>query len=156
MLQQNQTTDTLKAVGEALYGKQWQTSLARDLGFKDGRRMRQFMSKERPVPAGVWDDLLDLVRERKMILSQLPCFDFMRPIEKPCNPIIGKLQRTLSLNASSELETDPEGYFAFRGAMLHIKECVMHLKAFTPKDLPKAEFDELIKQLETLKHYEWL
>mgnify|MGYP007051452802 CR=1 FL=1 len=58
-------------VGHALYGDRWQTSLAHDLGLSDGRRIRQWLSDERPIPAGLRGDLLRLLSERKMMLDDV-------------------------------------------------------------------------------------
>jgi hypothetical protein len=53
--------------GEALYGERWQTSLARDLGLSDGRRIRQWLSGDRPIPDGVVSsDLPNLLKSRKI------------------------------------------------------------------------------------------
>ena len=58
-------------VGKALYGGRWQTDLARDLGLSDGRRIRQWLSDERPIPAGVWRELGQLLAERKKLISDV-------------------------------------------------------------------------------------
>lgn len=63
--------DALRKVGEALYGERWQTDIARDLGLSDARRVRQWLSNDRPIPAGVWADLNVLVNERRMLLDNL-------------------------------------------------------------------------------------
>lgn len=54
----------LAKAGQALYGERWQTDLARDLGLSDGRRVRQWMAGERPIPPGIWADLAALLRQR--------------------------------------------------------------------------------------------
>lgn len=54
----------LAAAGEALFGKQWQSDIARELGLKDARRVRQWMTGDRPIPPGIWNDLEDLLRQR--------------------------------------------------------------------------------------------
>lgn len=62
--------------GEALYGERWQTPLARDLGLSDGRRIRQWLSDDRPIPAGVPNDLRKLLEERQAriheVLAEIP------------------------------------------------------------------------------------
>jgi hypothetical protein len=63
--------DELIAAGEALYGKQWQTDLSRALGLSDARRIRQWISGERPIPVGVWADLLGLLRHREMSIKSI-------------------------------------------------------------------------------------
>ncbi len=53
----------LERAGNLLYGDRWQTDLARALEIND-RRVRQWMSMERPIPPGVWADIAALVRHR--------------------------------------------------------------------------------------------
>lgn len=66
-------TDTdkalLTAVGQALYGAQWQTPLALYLGFPDGRRIRQWLTGDRPVPDRVWEQLPALLDARKSTID---------------------------------------------------------------------------------------
>lgn len=57
-------------VGLALYGERWQTDLARDLGLSDGRRIRQWLSGDRPIPEGIWDDLGKLLADRKNVINE--------------------------------------------------------------------------------------
>lgn len=56
--------------GEALYGPQWQSALARDLGVAD-RTVRRWVAGASPVPAGLYLDLLRLVQERGAVLDDL-------------------------------------------------------------------------------------
>lgn len=63
--------DRIKASGEVLYGERWQTDLARDLGLSDGRRVRQWMAGERPIPAGVWSDIARLLHHRLVSIQSL-------------------------------------------------------------------------------------
>ena len=60
----------LVETGEALYGPQWQSALARDVGVSD-RTMRRWMSGASPVPAGLWLDLLRVTQERAQKLDDL-------------------------------------------------------------------------------------
>jgi hypothetical protein len=55
--------------GEALYGPQWQTQLARDLGISDRTMRRWVASGEYPI--GVHIDLLRLTIERALTLDDL-------------------------------------------------------------------------------------
>lgn len=55
--------------GRALYGERWQTDLARDLGLSDGRRIRQWLSGDRPIPRGVWNDISKLLTDRKTVIN---------------------------------------------------------------------------------------
>lgn len=41
--------ETLTAIGQVLYGTQWQSDLARALNI-DSRRIRQWLNNERPIP----------------------------------------------------------------------------------------------------------
>ncbi len=61
----------LAGAGQALYGDRWQTDLARDLGFSDGRRIRQWLSGDRPIPVGIWADLAGLLRHRQMSIQSV-------------------------------------------------------------------------------------
>lgn len=54
----------LISAGQLLFGERWQTELARALGLSDGRRIRQWLSGDRPIPVGIWDDLRKLLKDR--------------------------------------------------------------------------------------------
>lgn len=54
----------LRRAGEALYGDRWQSALARDVGVGD-RRVREWVAGDRRTPPGVWDDITQLLRERR-------------------------------------------------------------------------------------------
>ena len=56
--------------GEALYGAQWQTAIARDLGVSD-RTVRRWVAGSADLPAGVYIDLLRLTQERAATLDGL-------------------------------------------------------------------------------------
>lgn len=56
--------------GEALYGQQWQSALARDLGVAD-RTVRRWVAGTSEVPAGLYVDLLRLTQERAALLDSL-------------------------------------------------------------------------------------
>lgn len=60
----------LQEVGEAMYGPQWQSALARDLGMSD-RHMRYLVAGVKPVRPGLYLDLLRLTQERAMALDAL-------------------------------------------------------------------------------------
>jgi hypothetical protein len=60
----------LVACGQALYGQQWQTALARDLGVSD-RTMRRWIAGAQPAPDGLTVDLLRLCVERAQVLDEL-------------------------------------------------------------------------------------
>jgi hypothetical protein len=65
-------TDTLTLLintGKALYGERWQTDLARELKLSDSRRIRQWLSKERPIPAGILKDLRILLCARQHLIQ---------------------------------------------------------------------------------------
>ncbi|WP_435000070.1 hypothetical protein ACRZ5S_23105 (plasmid) [Vibrio scophthalmi] len=61
----------LKSAGQALHGDRWQTGLARDLGFKDGRRIRQWMSQQRPVPEGTMEKLRSLLELKQSKVQEV-------------------------------------------------------------------------------------
>jgi hypothetical protein len=56
--------------GEALYGPQWQSALARDLSVAD-RTVRRWVAGTSEVPAGLYVDLLRLTQERAAALDAL-------------------------------------------------------------------------------------
>lgn len=53
----------LKDAGEALYGAQWQSAIARDLGVAD-RTVRRWLAGADDIPPGVAMDLWRLCEER--------------------------------------------------------------------------------------------
>ena len=61
----------LVMAGNVLYGDRWQTDLARDLGLSDGRRIRQWLSGDRPIPDGVLDDLARMLTSRKVAIGEV-------------------------------------------------------------------------------------
>lgn len=56
------TRDDLIDAGEALYGPRWQSEVARLLSIDD-RRVRAWLSGERPIPAGIAMDLAAALRK---------------------------------------------------------------------------------------------
>jgi hypothetical protein len=63
--------DDFRAVGESLYGERWQTDLAKDLELSDARRIRQWLSGDRPIPFGVWQDLAAILKTKQMQISDI-------------------------------------------------------------------------------------
>lgn len=61
----------LHEIGQALFGVSWQSDMARALGIKDARKIRFWVSGERTIPAGVWDDLKRITKERGQRLLDL-------------------------------------------------------------------------------------
>lgn len=55
--------DTLREVGEALYGPLWQSVLSRELKIAD-RTMRRWAGGQFPVPEGVWAQIATLCSTR--------------------------------------------------------------------------------------------
>lgn len=64
------TPNTLEQAGVALYGPRWQTDLARALGVAD-RTMRRWANGVNPIPAGIAEELLHLVRARQVELKSV-------------------------------------------------------------------------------------
>lgn len=62
--------ELLAECGEAMYGQQWQSALARDLGVSD-RTMRRWVAGTTDVPQGLYVDLLRLTQERAAHLDAL-------------------------------------------------------------------------------------
>lgn len=56
-------------IGEALYGEQWQSQLARALDVSD-RSVRYWLAG-RPIPDGVWRDLQILLDQRRVEIADL-------------------------------------------------------------------------------------
>lgn len=56
--------------GEALYGPQWQSALARDLGVAD-RTVRRWVAGTTDIPPGLYVDLLRLTQKRAKKLDAL-------------------------------------------------------------------------------------
>lgn len=54
------TITQLTAIGQALYGTQWQSDLARALSV-DSRRVRQWLNDERPIPEWLSSELNTLL-----------------------------------------------------------------------------------------------
>lgn len=53
--------DQLITIGQALYGTQWQSDLARALNI-DSRRIRQWLNDERPFPEWLDNELKTLLQ----------------------------------------------------------------------------------------------
>lgn len=62
--------DLLVSAGEALYGPQWQTAIAADLGVTS-RTVRRWLAGEWPVPDDALIDLATLCRDRSKQLSHI-------------------------------------------------------------------------------------
>jgi hypothetical protein len=62
--------ETLEQVGEALYGAQWRTALAKHLGLNE-RTVRRWSAGTSPIPDGVPADVRKLVRDRISKLASL-------------------------------------------------------------------------------------
>lgn len=63
-------TQTLIAVGTALYGSRWQTDLAQEIEVSN-RTMRRWVAKDTPIPDGVRIDLMRLCMDRLTVLEEL-------------------------------------------------------------------------------------
>ncbi len=57
-------------IGSALYGPQWQQSLARTLGVS-GRSVRYWVAGDHPIPRGVWAELRGIVERQHSDLASL-------------------------------------------------------------------------------------
>ncbi|TAA54067.1 adhesin [Shinella sp. JR1-6] len=63
-------SDLLKRTGEALYGSQWQSAIARDLDVSD-RHVRRMAAGEQPLKPGMALDLWRITLERTAVLEDL-------------------------------------------------------------------------------------
>lgn len=57
--------DRLIMAGQALYGERWQSELTRALGLSDSRRMRQWVSGDRPIPKDIFGEIVDRLKDKK-------------------------------------------------------------------------------------------
>lgn len=55
--------DSLTLIGEALYGRTWQAQMC-DLLRVDNRRVAHWLAGSRPIPPGIWVELIAALRER--------------------------------------------------------------------------------------------
>lgn len=62
--------DLLKTIGKTLYGLQWQSDLARELGVAD-RTIRRWVAGDFEMPAGAREDLRQLCLKRSAELAEL-------------------------------------------------------------------------------------
>lgn len=63
--------DELTAAGQALYGDRWQTDLSRALKLSDARRIRQWLTGDRPIPVGVWAEIAALLRQKQITIKSV-------------------------------------------------------------------------------------
>jgi hypothetical protein len=70
MSDQRLSTELLERVGEVLYGYQWKTDLARDLGINP-RSMRRFASGEMPISRRFAPELIRIIQRRRADLQSL-------------------------------------------------------------------------------------
>ncbi|SPL72669.1 helix-turn-helix domain-containing protein [Acinetobacter stercoris] len=59
------TPEQLQLAGSLLYGNQWQTDLARALEI-DSRRIRDWLSGRRPIPVGIWNEVISLLEQNSV------------------------------------------------------------------------------------------
>ena len=64
------TPDTLKAVGEALFGKLWLSGLVRHLDVSE-RTVRHWLAGETPIPPGVSRDVIAIIDHHVEKLGRL-------------------------------------------------------------------------------------
>jgi hypothetical protein len=85
------------------------------------------------------------------------------PIKQPTIQVINSLQTVLAKHGSAKIDDEPEGFFAFKGALEHANHSLRLLKGMKEKGLLKTDDvisteqeDLIIAQLETLVKTEWL
>lgn len=61
--------EMLTLTGQVLFGERWQTDLAKGLNLSDARRIRQWLSSDRPIPDGIIQQLSDLLKERSVSIN---------------------------------------------------------------------------------------
>ncbi|MBI0422094.1 transcriptional regulator [Acinetobacter sp. ACIN00229] len=57
------TPDQLRQAGSLLYGQSWQTDFARAIDI-DPRRVRQWLTGDRPIPLNLWEEVVKLLQEK--------------------------------------------------------------------------------------------
>jgi hypothetical protein len=62
--------EMLRQAGEALYGERWQSELSRAIGVSD-RTMRRWISAPYEIPGGVWNDIQQLLLQRRAAIEKL-------------------------------------------------------------------------------------
>lgn len=62
------TPTLLREVGEAMYGNQWQSALARDLKVAD-RTMRRWAAGDFGMPPNLKEELAELIEQRGQALA---------------------------------------------------------------------------------------
>lgn len=62
-------SELLRAVGTALYGRQWYAKLSDDLGL-NRRRIQRWLAESDSVPDGVWGELEEMLEERQAHITQ--------------------------------------------------------------------------------------
>ncbi len=67
----NKTAEALTQIGEALYGQQWKTELARSIGHADARLMRFYANGTRVMPDADWLAVQNEVPKRLALLESL-------------------------------------------------------------------------------------
>lgn len=63
-------SEKLMLVGESLFGRSWQAQTA-DYLKVDRRRITHWLDETRPIPLGIWSELLDLANQRHVELSHV-------------------------------------------------------------------------------------
>lgn len=69
------TIEQLTKIGQALYGTQWQSNLAKSLNI-DSRRVRQWLNNERPLPDWLNNELCNLLQQN--ITDCQACLDELK------------------------------------------------------------------------------
>ncbi|MND65974.1 hypothetical protein D3C80_573600 [compost metagenome] len=57
------TPEQLRQAGSLLYGQSWQTDFARAIDI-DPRRVRQWLTGDRPIPLSLWEEVVKLLQEK--------------------------------------------------------------------------------------------
>lgn len=63
------TIEQLEQAGRLLYGDQWQANLARDFDI-DSRRIRQWLSGDRPISDWVQGDVIKLLKANQKEIGE--------------------------------------------------------------------------------------
>lgn len=96
--------EQLEQSGRLLYGDQWQSNLARDLKI-DSRRVRQWMTSDRPISDWVGHDVMQLLKNNQSQINQ-----FIEQMESDMD-IIAKIKNAANINELCELLNEYESNF---------------------------------------------
>lgn len=109
----------LEQAGQLLYGDQWQSNLARDLGI-DSRRIRQWVNNDRPISDWVTSEVSALLDKKQFNINQ-----FLKTINQDDDManFINKLQSNKAM--ISKVAQNPNSTKVAEAVQAQLKSIVM-------------------------------